>query len=320
MGLDHQVNHDDVAVWTAKTSIIWFTIVEMHQSDRVKLHSVCNNKFQNLRRVWEIDINRVDDQLDYSDWRDFAKDMYRHWRNRRQHILNEPIIHLLDQLNIIWLDLGRLQGHNLCLNQGILLIHVNEFRHHTLNNKWLPNNQPHTLIKPKKNVNPPKLNYQPHTIIIPYTFNLAINSCHTPKLKTRNQALTTNNHTPPPHLSIAQMIHMIQPHPTIAPHLWTPKHLIATTPNHCLTFLHRRNHCFVFKTIQCPNPCNHTVHNQLNHNDPTTTTLTPNSITASNSTQYFVVSCQLLCILALYHNIINYFSFTYLFQFYINIT
>ena len=37
MGLDHQVNHDDDAVQTAKTPIIRFTTVEMHQSDRVKL-------------------------------------------------------------------------------------------------------------------------------------------------------------------------------------------------------------------------------------------------------------------------------------------
>ena len=36
---------------------------------------------------------RVDGQWDYSDWRDFAKEMCRQWRNRRQHILNEPVIH-----------------------------------------------------------------------------------------------------------------------------------------------------------------------------------------------------------------------------------
>ena len=36
---------------------------------------------------------RVDGQWDYSYWRDFAKDMCHHWRNRRQHILNEPVIH-----------------------------------------------------------------------------------------------------------------------------------------------------------------------------------------------------------------------------------
>ncbi|KAI5420574.1 hypothetical protein KIW84_044396 [Lathyrus oleraceus] len=37
LGLDHDVNHDDAAVWTTKTPVIRFTMVEMHQSDRVKL-------------------------------------------------------------------------------------------------------------------------------------------------------------------------------------------------------------------------------------------------------------------------------------------
>ena len=35
LGLDHEINPEDAAVWTAKTTIIRFTIVEMHQSDRV---------------------------------------------------------------------------------------------------------------------------------------------------------------------------------------------------------------------------------------------------------------------------------------------
>ena len=47
MGLDHQVNHDDNAVWTAKTQIILFTTVEIHQSDRVKTavrHAATNSR------------------------------------------------------------------------------------------------------------------------------------------------------------------------------------------------------------------------------------------------------------------------------------
>ncbi|KAI5447876.1 hypothetical protein KIW84_015355 [Lathyrus oleraceus] len=93
LGLDHDVNHDDVAVWTAKTPTIRFTTVEMHQSDRVKL------QFGMLQHIPESPTclgnwhqKRVDAQWDYSDWRDFAKDMCRQWRNRRQHILMEPVI------------------------------------------------------------------------------------------------------------------------------------------------------------------------------------------------------------------------------------
>lgn len=33
----HEVNQEDVVVWTAKILIIKFTIMEMHHSDRVKL-------------------------------------------------------------------------------------------------------------------------------------------------------------------------------------------------------------------------------------------------------------------------------------------
>ena len=88
------MNHDDAAVWTTKTPIMRFTMVEMHQSDRVKL------QFSMLQQIRESPTclgnwhkKRVDAQWDYSDWRDFAKEMCRQWRNRRQHFLNEPDIH-----------------------------------------------------------------------------------------------------------------------------------------------------------------------------------------------------------------------------------
>ncbi|KAI5393604.1 hypothetical protein KIW84_060652 [Lathyrus oleraceus] len=84
LDLDHDVNHDDAAVWTTKTPIIRFTMMEMHQSDRVKL------QFGMLQQIPESPMclrnwhqKRVDAQWDYFDWRDFAKDMCRQWRNQR---------------------------------------------------------------------------------------------------------------------------------------------------------------------------------------------------------------------------------------------
>ena len=37
MGLGHDPNPEDAAIWTAKTAIIRFNIMEMHHSDRVKM-------------------------------------------------------------------------------------------------------------------------------------------------------------------------------------------------------------------------------------------------------------------------------------------
>lgn len=37
MGLEHEINHEDATVWTAKTTIIKFNTVEMHHSDHDRL-------------------------------------------------------------------------------------------------------------------------------------------------------------------------------------------------------------------------------------------------------------------------------------------
>ena len=84
LGLDHQVNHDDDAVWTTKIPIVQFTIMEMHQSDRVKLHFGMQQQIPEPPTcLGDWNKKRVDAQWDYSDWRDFEKEICRHWRNRR---------------------------------------------------------------------------------------------------------------------------------------------------------------------------------------------------------------------------------------------
>ncbi|KAI5418920.1 hypothetical protein KIW84_043227 [Lathyrus oleraceus] len=68
LGLGHQVNHDDDAVWTAKTPIILFTTVEIHQSDWVKLQFGMQQQIPEpptCLRDWHKKI--VDVQWDYSD-------------------------------------------------------------------------------------------------------------------------------------------------------------------------------------------------------------------------------------------------------------
>lgn len=147
----------------------------------------------------------------------------------------------------------------------IWLIHANEPRHHMLNNKISSNNQPYTIIKLKNNVNPSKPNDQPHNVTISYTSNhqtsnLATNTCQTPKHKTKRLTHTTNNHMQSPLMSMSLIIHTIPPHHIITLHQWTPKHPTAKASNHCLTFLHHKNHCFISKMIQYPNSTNHIIH------------------------------------------------------------
>ena len=53
LGLDHVPNEDDAHVWTAKTAIIRFNIVEMHHDDDVKMQfgmfqDIPRNPFQSL--------------------------------------------------------------------------------------------------------------------------------------------------------------------------------------------------------------------------------------------------------------------------------
>ncbi|KAI5427046.1 hypothetical protein KIW84_032466 [Lathyrus oleraceus] len=74
MGVDHDVNHDDAAIWTTKTSIIRFTMVEMHQSGRVKLQFDMQQQIPEPPTClgnWHQ--KRVDVQWDYSDSKRLCK-------------------------------------------------------------------------------------------------------------------------------------------------------------------------------------------------------------------------------------------------------
>ncbi|CAK8561135.1 unnamed protein product [Lathyrus sativus] len=93
-GLDHQPNPDDAAVWTAKTPIIRFTTVEMHQSDRVKLQFGMHQDIPDA----PVDLGkwhqkRVDAQWMIGDWKEFAKELRVLWKRRRQYVLTDSIVH-----------------------------------------------------------------------------------------------------------------------------------------------------------------------------------------------------------------------------------
>ena len=70
--MDHVPNEDDAEVWTAKTAIIRFNIVEMHHNDRVKM---LFGMFQDIPRdpiyldPWHL--RRVDAQWGYDNWKLF---------------------------------------------------------------------------------------------------------------------------------------------------------------------------------------------------------------------------------------------------------
>src|SRR3954469_11838965 len=92
LGLEHQPNQEDMEIWTAKTAIIRFNVVEMHQSDRVKM------QFGMLQDIpsdptcldpWHQ--KRVDAQWDIVHWQNFAPEFCRMWRRRARHVLLFPI-------------------------------------------------------------------------------------------------------------------------------------------------------------------------------------------------------------------------------------
>ena len=92
MGLDHIPNEDDAEVWTAKTVIIRFNIVEMHHSDRVKMQF---GMLQDIPRdpicldPWHL--KRVDAQWGYDNWKTFSREFCRMWKNRQDHVLEFPV-------------------------------------------------------------------------------------------------------------------------------------------------------------------------------------------------------------------------------------
>src|ERR1044072_5077078 len=92
LGLDHVPNDEDAEVWTAKTAIIRFNIVEMHHSDRVKMQF---GMFQDIPRdpicldPWHL--KRVNAQWGLNNWRNFAREYCRMWKNRADHILQFPV-------------------------------------------------------------------------------------------------------------------------------------------------------------------------------------------------------------------------------------
>ncbi|XP_058775861.1 serine/threonine-protein phosphatase 7 long form homolog [Vicia villosa] len=82
--LDHEPNESDREVWTAVVPIIRFNIVEMHQSDRVRLqfgmHQPIPDPPTDLGR-WHI--KRVNNQWDHADYRTFAPEFCEMWKQRR---------------------------------------------------------------------------------------------------------------------------------------------------------------------------------------------------------------------------------------------
>ncbi|CAK8542064.1 unnamed protein product [Lathyrus sativus] len=93
-GLDHQPDPNDVAVWTSRTPIIRFTTVEMHQSDRVKLQFGMHQNIPDAPvELGQWHQKRVDSQWSVSDWKEFAKELCKHRKRRRQHVLTDRIVH-----------------------------------------------------------------------------------------------------------------------------------------------------------------------------------------------------------------------------------
>ncbi|XP_058748815.1 serine/threonine-protein phosphatase 7 long form homolog [Vicia villosa] len=90
--LYHEPNESDREVWTAVTPIIRFNIVEMHQSDRVRLqfgmHQPIPDPPTDLGR-WHI--KRVNQQWDHADYRTFAPEFCEMWKQRRSRLLQFPV-------------------------------------------------------------------------------------------------------------------------------------------------------------------------------------------------------------------------------------
>src|SRR3954467_10352763 len=93
--LDHEPNESDREVWTAVTPIIRFNIVEMHQSDRVRLqfgmHQPIPDPPTDLGRSH---IKRVNNQWDHADYRTFTPEFCEMWKQRRSRLLQFPVAQL----------------------------------------------------------------------------------------------------------------------------------------------------------------------------------------------------------------------------------
>src|SRR3954465_11148078 len=92
LGLEHQPNQEDMEIWTAKTAIIRFNVVEMHQSDRVKMQFGMYRNFPSdptCLDPWHQ--NRVDGQWDIVHSYNFAPEFWTIWRTRAADVFSELI-------------------------------------------------------------------------------------------------------------------------------------------------------------------------------------------------------------------------------------
>lgn len=92
MGLEHQPDPEDAEIWTAKTSIIRFNVVEMHHSDRVVMQFGMRQEIPEAPTClspWHQ--KRVDAQWTIDNWQNFAPNWVRMWRRRIRHVLQLPV-------------------------------------------------------------------------------------------------------------------------------------------------------------------------------------------------------------------------------------
>ena len=93
MGMNHEINREDVGVWTAKAAIIRFITLEMHRSDLVKLQLDIHQEIPDsptcLGQCHQLIVNV---QWNFTDWKDFAKDVCRQSKNPHQQVINEVVM------------------------------------------------------------------------------------------------------------------------------------------------------------------------------------------------------------------------------------
>ena len=92
MGLGHEPNPEDAAIWSAKTAIIRFNVVEMHHSDRVKMQFRMHQEIPSdptCLSPWHL--KRVDAQWGLTNWKDFAPEWCKMWQRRHRYVLQFPV-------------------------------------------------------------------------------------------------------------------------------------------------------------------------------------------------------------------------------------
>ncbi|XP_058784701.1 protein MAIN-LIKE 1-like [Vicia villosa] len=90
--LDHEPNAKDAAIWTAKTTILRYNIVEMHHIDRVKLQFGMHQGIPDPPTdLGEWHMKRVNHQWSVQTWKEFAPEWRRMWKNCSDHVLNLPV-------------------------------------------------------------------------------------------------------------------------------------------------------------------------------------------------------------------------------------